>query len=205
MISNNPHYLLGRKKFELQDFAGALAEYDLAIKEEENPSIYSERGVVWYYLQDKEKSLADMDYAVTLEPQNPYRYSSRAYIRDWVGDIEGAIADYEKAIQLDPEDSIAFNNLGLLQEKQGYVNKAKANYERADQIAGVDELLDKIRKEHKELYEKDMARGREPSGSAVNTARRQSLSVLALLRNTFSSKAGVKEYLEFIRNGFKIK
>ena len=90
MISNNPHYLSGRKKFEAQDYAGALVDYNQAIKEEENPSIYSERGVIWYYLQDKEKSLSDMDYALGLEPNNPYRYSSRAYIKDWIGDIKGA-------------------------------------------------------------------------------------------------------------------
>ena len=126
MISNNPHYLSGRKKFEAQDYAGALVDYNQAIKEEENPSIYSERGVIWYYLQDKEKSLSDMDYALGLEPNNPYRYSSRAYIKDWIGDIKGAIADYEVAVKLDPEDSIAYNNLGLLQEKLGYVDKAKS-------------------------------------------------------------------------------
>ena len=54
MISNNPHYLSGRKKFEAKDFAGALNEYNEALKAEENPSIYSERGVVWYYLGDKD-------------------------------------------------------------------------------------------------------------------------------------------------------
>ena len=107
-----------------------------------------------------------MDYALGLEPNNPYRYSSRAYIKDWIGDIKGAIADYEVAVKLDPEDSIAYNNLGLLQEKLGYVDKAKSNYKRADQIAGVDELLEKIRREHKELHDKDIARALEKDGEA---------------------------------------
>ena len=205
MISNNPHYLSGRKKFEAQDYAGALVDYNQAIKEEENPSIYSERGVIWYYLQDKEKSLSDMDYALGLEPNNPYRYSSRAYIKDWIGDIKGAIADYEVAVKLDPEDSIAYNNLGLLQEKVGYVDKAKSNYKRADQIAGVDELLEKIRREHKELHDKDIARALEKDGEAMDHDNRAKLSIFALLRNTFTSKSGIKDYLDFIRNGFKIR
>ncbi len=200
MISNNPFYISGRKKFESKDFAGALSDYNKALESEENPSIYSERGVVWYYLGDKTKSLADMDYAAMLEPSNPYRYSSRAYIKDWIGDIEGAIKDYEKAVALDPEDSIAFNNLGLLQEKQGYLDKAKSNYERADKLEGVDELLEKIRAEQKELHDKDVAKGTD----SEQVAYREKISVFALLRSTFSSKNGWKEYIDFIRNGFRI-
>lgn len=200
MISNNPFYLSGRKKFEAKDFAGALNDYNKALESEENPSIYSERGVVWYYLGDKKKSLADMDHAASLEPDNPYRYSSRAYIKDWIGDIEGAIQDYERAVALDPEDSIAFNNLGLLQEKQGYVDKAKSNYERADKLEGVDELLAKIRAEQKELHDKDIAKCADSEGSM----ERDRISVFALLRSTFGSKNGWKEYLDFIRNGFRI-
>ena len=201
MISSHPKYISGRKKFEARDFTGALKDYNLVLKDEENPSVYSERGVIWYYLQDKEKSLADMDYAASLEPENPYRYSSRAYIKDWIGDIEGAIADYEKAVELDPDDSIAFNNLGLLQEKQGYVEKAKSNYDRADNIAGVDELLEKIRKEQKELHDRDIQRNENP---ALYENEREAISAWALLRNTFTTKSGISEYLAFLKNGFRI-
>lgn len=204
MISNNPHYVSGRKKFEAKDFAGALNDYNNALKVEENPSIYSERAVVWYYLGDKEKSLADMDHAASLEPKNPYRYSSRAYIKDWIGDIKGAIADYEMAVELDPEDSIAFNNLGLLQEKLGYVDKAKSNYERADKLEGVDELLQKIRDEQKELHDKDIAKNADQKASDLENQERTKISAFAILRNTFSTKDGWKEYIEFIKNGFRV-
>lgn len=207
MISKNSHYISGRKKFDDKDFAGALVDYNRAISEEENPSLYSERGVIWYYLQDKDKSLSDMNYAVDIDAQNPYRYSSRAYIKDWIGDIEGAIQDYEKAVELDPEDSIAYNNLGLLQEKLGYADKAKSNYQRADQIAGVDELLEKIRKEQKELHDMDIQRAKT-SGVSTNLegeSARQKLSIFALLRTTFGTRSGMKEYLDFIKNGFRFK
>jgi tetratricopeptide (TPR) repeat protein len=202
MISTNPHYLEGRKRFEARDFAAAAKEYTAAIREEENPSIYSERAVVWYYLDKKKKSLEDMDHAANLEPENPYRYSSRAYIKDWLGDTQGAIEDYEKAVSLDPEDSIAFNNLGLLQEKLGYKDKAASNYKRADQLSNVDELLVKIRKEQKELYDMDLDRAKKDGSN--NESDRIALSIWALLRNTVSSKTGLKEYLDFIKNGFRI-
>ena len=195
MISQHPKYQVGRKKFEAHDFEGALQDYNLVLKDEESPNVYSERGVVYFYLKRFDMSLADMDHAAQLEPENPYRYSSRAYIRDAMGDTEGAIQDYERAVKLDPEDSIAHNNLGLLQEKLGYKEKAKQNYQRADRLADVDELLQRIRKEQKE----DAVRESDQDEAEVRKDR----SVLALLRNTFTTKSGFKEYLSFIKNGLK--
>ncbi len=201
MISNHPKYISGRVKFESQDYAGALADYNLALEAEENPNVYSERAVVYYYLKQLDKSLADMDHAAELEPENPYRYSSRAYIKDAMGDTEGAIVDYQKAINLDPEDSIAHNNLGLLQEKLGYKEKAKKNYERADQLADVDKLLNKIRKEQRnESIEQEQ---QKEAPKEASHQEREELSIVAILRNTFLTKSGFKEYLAFIRNGFK--
>ncbi|MEQ9187894.1 MAG: tetratricopeptide repeat protein [Cryomorphaceae bacterium] len=203
MISSNPHYLSGRKKFESQDYQGALIDYSKALKEEENPNVYSERAVVYYYLKQLDQSLADMNHAAKLEPQNPYRYSSRAYIKDAMGDTEGAIADYQKTIEIDPEDSIAHNNLGLLQEKLGYKDKAKKNYERADQLADVDKLLNKIRAEQRNESIEQQQQQQKSAPDTTSHDERKELSIVALLRQTFLTKSGFKEYLAFIRNGFK--
>jgi tetratricopeptide (TPR) repeat protein len=203
MISNHPQYISGRQKFEAHDFEGALTDYNQVLEAEENPNVYSERGVVYYYLKQLDLSLADMDHAAELEPENPYRYASRAYIKDAMGDTEGAIADYEEAIRLDPDDSIAHNNLGLLLEKLGYKDKAKENYQRADQLAEVDKLLNRIRKEHRqELGAAPEAGPVEPHVTQV-TEERSTQSVLTLLRQTFTTRNGWREYIQFIRNGFK--
>ena len=209
MISKNPDYVIGRVKFEAQDFKGALSDYSKAIEKEEDPFLYSERAVVYYHLDDLPNSLKDMDYAASLEPENPYRYSSRAYIKDASGDTEGAIADYEKAVALDPEDSIAYNNLGLLQEKLGYKDKAKNNYKRADKLAMVDDLLDKIRKDEKlkaeeeEWNQQNGITESETPNVAPTHIEREKLSPWVLVRNTFTTKSGFNEYLSFIKNGFK--
>ncbi|MEX2595622.1 MAG: tetratricopeptide repeat protein [Salibacteraceae bacterium] len=200
MISSNKHYITGRKKFEAQDFEGALADYTKCIQEEENPNVYSERGVVLFYLKRLDLSLDDMNYAADLEPENPYRYSSRAFIKDAMGDVEGAIEDYERAVALDPEDSIAFNNLGLLQEKLGYADQSKQNFKKADEIANIDELLEKIRKEQKAGQSPE---NESEEGSSFPTEDRSSLSILALLRDTFTTKSGFKDYIRFLRNGLK--
>lgn len=207
MISSNPNYISGRKKFEAQDFQGALEDYNRCLKEEENPNVYSERGVVYFYLKQLDKSLDDMNYAAELEPENPYRYSSRAYIKDARGDIEGAIADYEKAVTLDPEDSIAYNNLGLLQEKLGYRKKAEKNFKRADELADVDELLQKIKAEQDEQaipeanYKHNHLIPEVDKRSGLNT--QNDWKLFALLRQTFTTRSGFREYLRFIQNGFK--
>lgn len=198
MISNNVYYISGRKKFEAKDFQGALHDYNEAIKMEENPAIYSERAVVYFYLKQLDKSLADMDYAAELEPENPYRYSSRAYIKDAMGDTEGAIRDYEQAVKLDPEDSIAHNNLGLLQEKLGYKDQAKLSFNRADTLEQVDDLLDNIRKEQGWINPTDnseVANKRVPSTNKM--------SIPELIKHTFTTRKGFREYMAFIRNGFK--
>ncbi len=200
MISQNPNYIAGRAKFEAKEFKEALTLYTKAIEQEENPSLYSERGVVYYYLEEKEKSLADMNYAAELEPENPYRYSSRAFIKDSLGDVEGAIADYERAIELDPDDAIAHNNLGMLQEKLGYVEKAKKSFSHADTLAEVDQLLEEVRSKRGYTPDPNAMEEKEP----VQDEERQTLSVMALLRNTFLTKKGFKEYVQFVKDGFRI-
>lgn len=206
MISTNEFYKSGRQKFEAKDFQGALKDYTKAISQSEDPFLYSERGVVYYHLKMLHKSLEDMNHAVDLEPDNPYRYSSRAYIKDALGDTEGAVADYEKAVELDPQDSIALNNLGLLLEKMGYKDKAKNNFKRADQLEGVDQLLEKVRQEQRELAQKEKPAGQtsqiEVETEQVHAAPKKT-SFLAFLSTTFTTKKGFEEYIQFVRNGFK--
>ncbi|GAB4374910.1 MAG: hypothetical protein Kow0075_00900 [Salibacteraceae bacterium] len=197
MISSNKHYIEGRRRFEQGDYEAALDLYNKAIAEEENPNLYSERAVVYFYLGKRELSLRDMNHAADLDPENPYRYSSRAYIKDWIGDVHGAIADYEMAIKLDPEDSVAYNNLGLLQEKLGYMAQAQENFKRADRLAGVDELLEKIRREHLDKP----ACTNEDQGVQVTY---EEISVAQLLKKTFTTKSGFREFVKFITNGFKL-
>lgn len=191
----------------------ALIALDNALESEPlNPDYYSERGVVYFHLKNKMKSIADMDKAVELQPNYSYRYSSRAYIKDWIGDLEGAIADYEKAVELDPKDAIAYNNLGMLQEKMGYRQKAQYYYDRADTLEGVDkrrteyqaeEVDPKIKRseslsdEHQALNTKD--------ANTTSIEKPQGKTSSKVIKGIFSDKDTFKEFMRFIKNGFKIK
>jgi len=79
----NKHYTKAYALFKDGKLEKALQYYNLAINEEPtNAEIYCDRGVLFYHLNDKFKSLADMNEAVRLDPDYSYRYSSRAYIKD---------------------------------------------------------------------------------------------------------------------------
>lgn len=207
MISSNKYYLSGRSKFEQKDYQGALDDYNRCIAEEENPNVYSERGVVYFHLKNLSKSLADMDYAAELEPENPYRYASRAYIKDAMGDLEGAILDYEKAIQLDPEDSIAHNNLGLLLEKRGYQQKAASFFKKADQLASDQGLFgesDLIKNQSQQVQKEAASEYR--TLSAVYEKEKPSggkITLWKIVKETLTTSSGFKEYFRFLKNGFK--
>lgn len=174
----------------------------LIIKFPNNPDLHSERGVVYYHLNQPEKSIADMNLAVKLQPEKAYRYSSRAYIRDWMGDLHGAIADYEKAVELDPQDAIAHNNLGMLQEKLGYQEKANDYYKRADKLAGVERsLYDKM----DELESKEKNDPKKEVQDIKKVEETPKTSKWNVLKKVFTNKAERKEFVQFIKNGFKIK
>ncbi|MCB9189258.1 MAG: tetratricopeptide repeat protein [Flavobacteriales bacterium] len=161
--------------------------------EPKNANLISERAVVYFHLGEKEKALKELDYCVLLEPQNPYRYSSRAYVKAALKDIDGAIVDYEKCIQIDPLDAIAYNNLGLLLESQGRMKMAKKNFDRADELEGVlkERGIDLPMEEenNKEVLNEESSKG----------------NTWSIIRGTFTDKNMFKEYIQFLKNGFRIK
>ncbi|MCZ4408107.1 tetratricopeptide repeat protein [Cryomorphaceae bacterium 1068] len=175
-----------------KDFENAVYWYSRAISvSPDDAELYSERAVAYFHRKMLKESLADMDKAQEIEPKKPYRYSSRAYIKDAMGDTQGAVEDYRVAIELDPEDAVAHNNLGLLEEKLGHMAQAKAMFDLADALAknesGSDDPAD--------YRPKNIQR-------EINQEKSQK-SMSAEVLNIFRSKEGFKEFLSFIRNGFK--
>lgn len=184
------------------------AKFDEAMKllnqaieiEPKNANLLSERAVVFFHLEDKERALKELDYCVLLEPTNPYRYSSRAYVKAALRDVKGAIADYEKCVQLDPLDAIAYNNLGLLLESQGRIDQAKRNFNKADELEGV--LKERGIDLPKEVEEKkEESRVQDKEDLNVENTKGTTWSIV---RGTLTNRNLFKEYISFLRNGFKL-
>lgn len=179
-------------------------------KHPENANLYSERGVAHFHAKHNLKALADMDKAVELEPNNSYRYSSRAFVKGACRMTQEAIADYEKCIALDPEDSIAYNNLGLLQEQLGWQKQAEDNFDKADTLEGVlkDRKIDipEVESTQEETKNIEEAVKEEPKvENNIEEVEEIDPSKIEIAKSVFTQKSVFKEFIGFIKNGFKLK
>jgi tetratricopeptide (TPR) repeat protein len=173
-------------------------------KNPNHPDILSDRGVVYIHLNRKEDALKAFDLSLNLQPDYAYRYSSRAYARAFFGDIDAAIKDYEKAVELDKEDAIAYNNLGLLLEQKGRMDLAKKNFDRADHLAKIEEKLLNVVDELEEdgIYDEVQIQRKEIEPIEK---RKKELTTWGEMKKIFTSKDQFKDFLHFIKNGFKNK
>lgn len=196
----------------------AILHLQEAIKlEPNNPDYLSELGVTYFHAKDGYQSLYFMDKAVELDPKNPYRYSSRAYIRSVFGMNNEAMADYEMAIKLDPEDSVAYNNLGLLQEQAGWKKMAETNYEQADALEKLKKLVDEdFQDELKENNNSapiietpspvsELHNISEISPVEVDQEVAEGPTMWGVMKSIFTDSSTRKEFLKFLKNGFKNK
>ncbi len=161
--------------------------------------LYSQRGVILFHLKRSQESLDDMNKAVELQPDYSYRYSSRAYIKSVLGLVKDAILDYEKAIELDPEDTVAYNNLGLMQEKLGWEKMAKKNFKKAD------ELDDILKANGISAQPENYNEEKEDLPKKANKTPEPIVTKGDVIKNVFTKKNTFKEFINFVKSGFKIK
>jgi tetratricopeptide (TPR) repeat protein len=154
-----------------------------------------DRSICLFHLDRKQEALEGLNLAVELDPDYSYRYASRAWMRNATGDIHGAIEDYKRAIELDPEDAIAHNNLGLLEEQLGYRSQAKERFDIADELSGI--LQERGIALDEDVAPADLASNEAPVEEPVT-------SWVKIARDALLTKKGRQEFLNFIRNGFKL-
>ena len=207
----NSNHKKAQELLDQEKLESALVYFNKALKEApKHPDILSHRGVVYLHLNQKKKCMDDLKESLLLEPDNPYRYASLAYAKDFFGDLDGAIADYQKAVKLDPEDAVAHNNLGLLMEKKGYQDKAQRNFEKADKLANIErKMFDKLDEmEGKSPSSEEYEASAPPKGEQIQPRKLQPDEVPTkkeVVRDMLTKKSTFKEFISFIRNGFKLK
>lgn len=204
-MSSDPRQ--GRKKAEALYAAGEWAEADrlfAALRAEGHTvvdgDLLHDHAVCIFQLGRRKEALQEFDRAVALEPNKAYRYASRAWVRAAMKDVDGAMADYRKALELDPEDVITLNNLGLLEEQYGMRKAAQERYRQADTLmgilkdAGVDPASDPPDAEE-EVPESDREHRK--------AARWEMGPLLREMATVFSDRKRRREFIDFIRNGFR--
>src|SRR5690606_13542841 len=119
----------GLARFEMDDFASALRDYDQAIRlEPENALAFNNRGIVKHKLGDYEGAIMDYDMALRLNPEMASSYFNRAMAREILG-RSGYQDDYRIAAQLNPQfdlenrrldaEQLAQNQQSQQQSQQG--------------------------------------------------------------------------------------
>ncbi len=220
MKSTNKYFIQGLELSGNENYRAAIDLFTRAIETEENPEIYYERALAYFHSGDIHSALVDLNHAQELDPENPFRYSSRAFVRDKNGDLEGAMEDYKKAIELDPTDAIAFNNLGLLEEKAGFQGMASDRFKTADELAENTGLFNEFPPSGKinmngnsKKFSLDFSQSlkiekgissMESGGRGAKIKFRPS-EYLREIYHVFSRKSVWLEFLQFIKNGGKIK
>jgi len=203
----NPEHKKAQDYIDEQKYDKALNAFNKALKKSPNhPDILSHRGVCYLHLNQKKNCLDDMYLSLKMQPDYSYRYASLAYALDFFGNIDGAIEAYEKAVELDPEDAVAYNNLGLLQEKKGYQQKAQRQFEKADKLSSIErKFMDQLDKEEgKEVKDSP----RPAKGETLQPKKMEADKVLTkkeVYRSLFTNKDTFKEFVLFIKGGFKLK
>jgi tetratricopeptide (TPR) repeat protein len=91
---------------------------------------FSMRAYVYEQMQEFQKSLADYNQAILLNPKDSNAFNNRANLKkNKLNDIQGALADYNQAILLNPKFSDPYNNRANLKaDKLNDIQGALADY-----------------------------------------------------------------------------
>lgn len=192
-----------------QKWTEALELYQLALKElPENPDLLHDHGVCLFQLGRGFEAMNELNKAALYQPDYSYRYSSRAWIKVALKDYQGALADYKIAIELDPEDAIAINNLGMLEEQLGYHKEAKERFQVADELQGIlnkNGIASPVNEADLILPKRPAAEPAKPKAPKVQVLTNEDgdLTTGKVVSSVFTKK-GFKEFIAFVRNGFKL-
>ena len=93
----------GIAKFEKQDYAGALKDYDLCIRlDSKMAQAFVNRGIVKHKLEDTQGAIPDYDMAIKLNPDIAVAWLNRGIAKESLK-IPGYEEDFAVAEQLDPK------------------------------------------------------------------------------------------------------
>ncbi|MDY7005242.1 MAG: tetratricopeptide repeat protein [Cyanobacteriota bacterium] len=80
---------------------------------------------------DRQGVIADLNWALQVDPEDSQAYCCRGIIRYKQGDNLGAISDFNQALQFNDRDILAYQNRGIIRSKMGDFKGAIADFDAA--------------------------------------------------------------------------
>ncbi len=125
----------GEAKFYRNDYQGAIADFNEAIRLRPNYVIaYARRGLAFSALDDKTSASRDFKTAINLPVRTAEDYCGRGVAKNELGDKEGALADFNQAIRLQPDYADAYNSRGFVKYALGDKRGAIADLQEAARL-----------------------------------------------------------------------
>ena len=205
-MSKNEHFENAMRKVNENDFELAIELFGEALKEDSNKeSIYYNRAVSYLNLEKIDLAIFDFNKLIEIDSKNAFYYSCRAFAKARTKDKKGAVADYEIAIALDPDNPITYNNMGLVQEEIGYMKKAQKSFEQSDDLRKKEEANKVINLESDQKDSKEVDDRLEDAKKAIEPKNEDEKTKAQVVKSIFTDKGTFKEFIRFIKNGFKLK
>ena len=138
-------YSRGICKKKLEDFKGALDDYDQSIKKYDSNAIsefsstnflynaFNNRGNVKSKLKDYTSAIDDFNFAIEQFSEDKKKaevFSNRAIAYQELGEYKFALLDYEKALSINPDFCNCYVNRGNLLMQLGFYFKARQDFQK---------------------------------------------------------------------------
>jgi len=130
------HTNIGSAKFAAGDYAGALAEYELALKQDpvSQPMFYANSGRAKMALGDYAGALKDYEVALGMNATYYGVYYNYGVLKYLTGDTAGALGAFDAAIAQNASFADAYKNRGIVRANLGDWNGARADMDMAHQL-----------------------------------------------------------------------
>ena len=129
-IPTKTYFNWGNKKFDLGDYAGAIADYTQALRLKPDFALaYYNRGIAKKELGQYIAAIADYTETIRLKPDHASAYYNRGIAKRKLEQYDAAIADYTEAIRLRQDHASAYYNRGIANSKLGKYFAEIADYD----------------------------------------------------------------------------
>jgi tetratricopeptide (TPR) repeat protein len=113
-IKSYPYFMRANGKVLLNDYRGAISDYDKAIEFDPlNAEAYSYRANAKRTIEDFSGAIDDFNKLILIEPKNSDAYFFRGLCKRNLNDFKGAIEDYDKSIDIEPKNAKSYYERGL--------------------------------------------------------------------------------------------